>query len=335
MRVSRVCSLPVIWLAVLFAAPLRGQQQANWGTQADSLRGQNGSRFTFVCPAGGTLSGRLWGTELYTDDSSICTAAVHAGLITVQSGGTVSIEIRAGASAYTGTTRNGVTSQGYGAYGGSFVFVSGSSGNPVVTAATWTTQADGWRGRNGQRFSISCPGGGELAARLWGTDLYTDDSSICTAAVHAGLISREAGGTVRIEIRPGAGAYQASTRNGLTSREYGAFSGSFVFVGRPPAGDVLVYRVTNYWKEKSFGHVYHIDFANCSVREPGAGMDLELTGQSFSVCQKGTRVIFTIKHRNGYVIEYDWVLTDAGRTVRGAYKDSAGGWGPSIGVLER
>jgi len=97
--------------------------QANWSTQADTYRGKNGQRFTYYIPPGGTPGGRLWGTDIYTDDSSIGTAAVHAGLITFQNGGTVTIEIRAGQSTYQGSSRNGITSSGYGYWYGSFVFV--------------------------------------------------------------------------------------------------------------------------------------------------------------------------------------------------------------------
>ena len=97
--------------------------QANWATQADPHRGKNGQRFTYYLPPGGSASGRLWGTDVYTDDSSIGTAAVHAGLISFQNGGTVTIEIRQGQSSFSATTRNGVTSNAYGSWPGSFVFV--------------------------------------------------------------------------------------------------------------------------------------------------------------------------------------------------------------------
>jgi len=94
-----------------------------WGTTAEPSRGKNGTRTTYYCPAGGSLSDRLWGTDLYTDDSSICTAAVHAGLVTTAAGGTVTVEIRPGAASYSGTSRNGVGSRGYGGWHGSFVFI--------------------------------------------------------------------------------------------------------------------------------------------------------------------------------------------------------------------
>lgn len=97
-------------------------------------------------------------------------------------------------------------------------------------AIDWAMQADGWRGQNGQRYTLQCPAGGTISSRLWGTDIYTDDSSICTAAVHAGLITTSSGGTVTIEIRPAQQSYAASTRNGVASRDYGYWNGSFIFV---------------------------------------------------------------------------------------------------------
>jgi hypothetical protein len=95
---------------------------------------------------------------------------------------------------------------------------------------TWGTQVDSLHGRNGQRFALVCPANGTLSSRVWGTDLYTNDSSVCTAAVHAGLIKRETGGVVTIEVRPGTNSYQGSTRNGVSSRSYGSWNGSFVFI---------------------------------------------------------------------------------------------------------
>jgi hypothetical protein len=102
-------------------------------------------------------------------------------------------------------------------------------GNNVM-ATTWTTQANQLGGKDRQRFPLSCPAGGQISGRLWGTDFYTDDSSICTAAVHAGLISVADGGTVTIELRPGLSSYTGSTRHGVTSQNYGSWGGSFVFM---------------------------------------------------------------------------------------------------------
>ena len=75
---------------------------ADWGANAVDFRGKNGQRYLYSCPAKGEPRRRLrHGT--YTDDSSVCSAAVHAGLITVATGGDVTIEIRPGAASYTGS----------------------------------------------------------------------------------------------------------------------------------------------------------------------------------------------------------------------------------------
>jgi hypothetical protein len=52
----------------------------------------------------------------------VCTAAVHRGLVTFAGGGLVTIVIRPPADSYLGSTRNGVTTQSYGSWEGSYEF---------------------------------------------------------------------------------------------------------------------------------------------------------------------------------------------------------------------
>ncbi len=219
--------------AAVVPPPAPAAAGASWGTNATAFRGQNGRRVTYLCPPGGA-PGNVWGTDVYTDDSSVCTAAVHAGLISLAGGGAVEIEIRSGLPGYLGSSRNGVSSSGYGAWHASYVFTRSGAAPPVAAVAppiAWGTTAVSHRGQNGQRLRFLCPPSGTPGG-VWGTDVYTDDSSICTAAVHAGLISAAAGGTVQIEIRPGLPAYVGSARYGIASAGYGAWHGSYAFVGR-------------------------------------------------------------------------------------------------------
>jgi hypothetical protein len=206
----------------------------DWGATAAAFRGRNGTRVTYTCPSYGTAR-TVWGTDVYTDDSSVCTAAVHAGLITLAGGGHVTIEIQPGQRFYAGSARNGVTSSQYGPWSGSFVVVDATPAQPGlgVGGTGWNLNAGPFRPYVGERFAYDCPAGG-TAGTVWGTDLYTDDSSVCTAAVHAGVITVAAGGTVTIEMRPGASSYRGTTRNGITTREYGTWPGSYVLLGAPP-----------------------------------------------------------------------------------------------------
>jgi len=99
--------------------------------------------------------------------------------------------------------------------------------DPTPSAIDWDATPRQFRGQNNALLRFNCPPNG-TARRVWGVDVYTDDSSICTAAVHAGEISLADGGQVMIEIRPGQGVYTSSTRNGITSLPYDAWDGSFI-----------------------------------------------------------------------------------------------------------
>ena len=94
------------------------------------------------------------------------------------------------------------------------------------SAATWYSTAEAHRCAVGARFVYECPAGGPLQ-RAWGTGEYTDDSSICTAAVHAGKLDMIAGGTITIAMHAGASSYVGSTANGVTTSDYGAWSCGF------------------------------------------------------------------------------------------------------------
>jgi hypothetical protein len=105
-------------------APDAEAPDVDWGLNAAQYRGEDGKRIAFLCPPDGEI-GSVWGTETYTDDSSVCAAAVHAGIINPIEGGRVVIEIAPGEDSYDGTEANGVTSQDYGSWDGSFTFPVG------------------------------------------------------------------------------------------------------------------------------------------------------------------------------------------------------------------
>jgi hypothetical protein len=98
--------------------------------------------------------------------------------------------------------------------------------NEATAPDPWTMTAGQYHGKNGQRFSFHCPPGG-IQHRVWGTEVYTDDSSICTAAVHTGAITFDKGGFISIEILPGQDAYEGTTSHGVTTGGWGSWSGSF------------------------------------------------------------------------------------------------------------
>lgn len=101
----------------------------SWSFSPSQYRGKDNQRFTFKCPAKGQ-PGLVYGTGVYTDDSSVCTAAVHEGLISVDDGGIVTIEIRPGQDAFVGSERNNIkTSDFNNHWNGAFVFAAGRGGS--------------------------------------------------------------------------------------------------------------------------------------------------------------------------------------------------------------
>jgi hypothetical protein len=209
---------------------------SGWSATAAAFRGQNGAHYVYTCPFYGT-AGSIWGTDIYTDDSSVCTAAVHAGLITLAGGGSVTIEIRPGQASYTGSTRNRITSSSYPSWQGSYVLVGATRTDPGVGTggSDWNATAAPFGTFVGARFAYTCPAGGK-PGQAWGTDVYTDDSSVCTAAAHVGVIRPATGGSVTIEMRDGQQSYTGSTRNGITTSDYGSWDASFVVLGTPQGG---------------------------------------------------------------------------------------------------
>ncbi len=203
-----------------------------WTVTATSRRGQVGTNFVHACPPGGAQRS-VWGSGPYTDDSSICNAAVHAGRITREAGGPVTVFIHPGRQRYAGTAANGVTSSNFGAFAGSFSFDATlppeTAGPANAIGLDWDDNAGQFRGQNGTTHRIWCPPGGSPGS-VWGSGPYTDDSSVCTAAVHAGRIRPETGGMFGVLISQGFRRYQGSRRNGVTSLNFDAFPGSFVVV---------------------------------------------------------------------------------------------------------
>ena len=117
---------------------------------------------------------------------------------------------------------------GGGAAGGGSAGGGSAGGAQDAGALTWASNATAYRGMNGAEVVGVCPPGSGSFSVIYGTDIYTDDSSICTTAVHFGAI-RVDGGVVRVRIEPGQSAYVGSTRNGVTSDNYPSWPGSYTF----------------------------------------------------------------------------------------------------------
>ncbi len=184
-----------------------------WATPY-SMRGQNGK--SFYARVTGSTSGSVWGSNIYTDDSDLATAAVHAGVLTVGQSGVVRFTILPGLESYEPTTANGVTTSSWGAFSGSFV-IDGVADESFIPSA--------------QRESIGKTAvvyvQGNTQGTVWGSETYTDDSDLGAAAVHAGLLKDGEAGFVVVTLQGPQDAFGSSTQHGVTTHSYGAWTGSF------------------------------------------------------------------------------------------------------------
>jgi hypothetical protein len=62
---------------------------------------------------------------------------------------------------------------------------------------------------------------------VWGTDVYTADSALSSAAVHAGAVPLGESQVVRVTVVEPLKQYQGSTRNDITTHSFGPFGSAF------------------------------------------------------------------------------------------------------------
>lgn len=70
---------------------------------------------------------------------------------------------------------------------------------------------------------------GEMDGPIWGTDVYTGDSSVSTAAVHAGLVKPGDAAVLRIVVVEPPEQFNGSLRHGVSSHDFGRYGTAFRF----------------------------------------------------------------------------------------------------------
>ncbi len=91
-----------------------------------------------------------------------------------------------------------------------------------IKTIDWSFSLRKYRKHIGESFVFKCPAHGELKP-IWGSGIYTDRSSVCTAGVHEGIITQNKGGLVRATVLKPQFSYKSSTKNGIKSLSYYAY----------------------------------------------------------------------------------------------------------------
>jgi hypothetical protein len=64
---------------------------------------------------------------------------------------------------------------------------------------------------------------GSVNGSVWGTETYTLDSTLAAVAVHMGIVQPGKTGVIKVTLIPTLPAFQGSTRNGVSSANYGPY----------------------------------------------------------------------------------------------------------------
>ena len=230
--------LAVLGLACAFAPAAQAQSSPCPGNMSSYFNLKNGESIKCTCPA--LAGGRtVWGTARYTIDSDVCRSAVHAGAAPA-AGGEVTVYLSEGCPIFRSNAKNGVQSSNYGPYGRTYHFVKDAPPCEVQTkddpvADCPFSMSVFAQMKPGQAWRCKCTEQRmKSAGSVYGDGRYTTDTNTCTAAKHAGVL-KDAGGEVTVYTDEGCKRFAAAAKNGITSREWGAYAMSYAFAKPLPA----------------------------------------------------------------------------------------------------
>uniref|UniRef100_A0A8D3E924 LCCL domain-containing protein n=1 Tax=Scophthalmus maximus TaxID=52904 RepID=A0A8D3E924_SCOMX len=184
----------------------------------DQCKGTTCNRYE--CPPGCLhRSGKVAGTGYYDMQSSVCGAGLHSGVID-DDGGWLDVTRLGRKQQFTKSYKNGIQSIGKNRSANSFKVES----VPVKAVTCDTTVALFCPFKKPLRHCprLYCPRNclRDSRARVVGTKYYADKSSICRAAIHAGVIRGESGGYLDVMPVDRRRQYSGSYQNGISSERY-------------------------------------------------------------------------------------------------------------------
>lgn len=156
-------------------------------------------------------------------------------------GGAVIMIILNGEDHYEGSFQNGIQSTSRSTHPRSIMFKEAPSIQRINCEDSARNSI--FSGQFGSRFSVFCPSNcSRQTQNVFGDGIYSDDSFICQAAIHAGVLTNR-GGEIQIMIESGQSLYPSISRNGIKSEKRGNYLRSFRVLGDKSVA-------CNFFKEK-------------------------------------------------------------------------------------
>ncbi|XP_072516754.1 cysteine-rich secretory protein LCCL domain-containing 2 [Salminus brasiliensis] len=182
----------------------------------DKCKGATCNRYN--CPANCLYSkAKVFGTLYYDVQSSICRAAIHYGVID-NNGGLVDVARKDSFPFFVKATKNGVESLSKYKPGNAFMVTKAE----IKTVDCYSNVAEICPYTDSFSYCprVYCPANCKNEPSYWapviGSNIYADKSSICRAAIHAGVI-KAAGGYVDVLALDKRKSYAGSLKNGIQS----------------------------------------------------------------------------------------------------------------------
>lgn len=195
------------------------------------FEGPTGKTFRLNCPKNCAKhpEGNVFGSLIYSDDSSVCKAAIHAGFIKNEEGGEFLMEIANGLDKYESAFKNDIASA---ARGAALRSISFKEASPLMRIGCEESAGSSkFVGGTNAKFTVECaPDCSKASQKVFGLGPFTDDSSICQAAILAGVLT-DKGGEVAFMIAEGQSNYKGGVFNGVKSVSRENFIRSFKVLG--------------------------------------------------------------------------------------------------------
>ena len=180
----------------------------------------------------GRANGPVWGDFIYTLDSDLGTAAVHAGLLAVGETKPVKIWVVPPPDRFGEAMRNGIQSMKWGPFPAAFL-MQVARGPLVASLPIGPNRLPSVLNSLGLNESKTIAITGSDKGFVWGTDTYTGDSRVEVAAVHAGALKvGEQGEVIVTRVTP-PDRYQGSSQNGVRSQSWGRYPTAYVIERKP------------------------------------------------------------------------------------------------------
>jgi hypothetical protein len=195
------------------------------------FNGGIGRIFRAKCPSCKSVNRPIYGSFIYHPLSSICKAASHSGNLNNNQPGYIMIEITSGKKIFNGSIgHDGSSSATFSASSLSFKTRVGTT--PTKISCNDSPNKEPFSNGNiGQKFVVICPKNcGNLKTQIFGSEVYTDTSSICISAIHAGVLN-DLGGEIEFLIDGPQSFYKGTKSFGIISSSEDSYIRSFKFVG--------------------------------------------------------------------------------------------------------